>query len=252
MKQYGIIGYPLSHSFSPAYFNDKFAAEKIDAEYLSLPVKIITQVAGLQERYPDLMGLNVTIPHKTTIIPYLDFISTAAREINAVNCIKITDGKLHGFNTDYFGFGESLKSLLNNTLPTALVLGTGGSSKAICYALSQMGIEYKLVSATGKGDYAYAELNEKTVQENLLIINTTPLGMFPSIDACPDIPYHFLTENHLLYDLIYNPEETLFLQKGKAQHATIKSGYEMLLLQAEKSWQIWNDPNTIGEIIMPK
>lgn len=252
MEQYGIIGFPLSHSFSPAYFTEKFAAEKMDCVYHSYSIDSIGQLPGLIKAKPEMCGLNVTIPYKTTVIPYLDFISKSAQAINAVNCLKIVEGKLYGFNTDHFGFTETLKPLLNNEMNKALVLGTGGSSKAVCFALSQLGIEYKLVSASGKGDLSYNELTGETLQEHLLIVNTTPLGMFPETGQCPDIPYQFLSEKHLLYDLIYNPKETLFLQKGKEHKSSIKNGYEMLIVQADKSWEIWNADDAINKTICLK
>ncbi len=252
MEQYGIIGFPLTHSFSPFYFTEKFAKEKRNAEYLPFTLKIIKQLPGLLENFPEMIGLNVTIPLKTDVISCLNYISDEAREINAVNCVKIVEGKLYGFNTDHFGFTETLKPLLNNEMNKALVLGTGGSSKAVCFALSQLGIEYKLVSASGKGDLSYNELTEEILQEHLLIVNTTPLGMFPETDQYPDIPYQFLSEKHLLYDLIYNPKETVFLLKGKEHKTRIKNGYEMLIAQADKSWEIWNDDNAINNTISLK
>ncbi len=237
--QYGLIGYPLSHSFSPAYFNNKFASEKIDARYDAYAIPIIDELATLLKEHPLLKGLNVTIPYKEQVVPLLHDIDTAARDIGAVNCIDIRDGRLIGYNTDYIGFVESLRPLLQAQHTHALVLGTGGAAKAVIYALKQLGIEYKIVSRTG-GDMQYADVDEQVLKQYKLIINTTPLGMYPEIDKAPDIPYQYLGEEHLLYDLVYNPEETLFLQKGRQQGATIKNGYEMLILQAEAAWQIWN------------
>lgn len=241
MDQYGIIGNPLSHSFSPAYFNERFAREGMHSDYSAFPLDSISMLPGLIAAHPSLRGLNVTIPYKTAVIPYLESMSTSATAIDAVNCIKVVEGKLYGFNTDYTGFSESLKPLLQPRMTDALVLGTGGSSKAICYALEQLGFCYSLVSASGKGDYSYSDLSEDRINTHLLIVNTTPLGMFPHTQDCPDIPYHLLGEDHLLYDLVYNPEESLFLQKGREQGARTKNGYEMLLLQADQSWAIWND-----------
>ena len=249
MKHYGIIGFPLAHSFSPSYFNKKFVAENIVCAYNAFPLDSIAQLPDLINSNPDLCGLNVTIPYKTKVIPYLDFISIDAQKINAVNCIKIENGKLFGFNTDQFGFAESLKPLLVKDMSAALVLGTGGSSKAVCYALEQLNLNFKLVSASGKGAFSYDELSEEIIQNHLLIVNTSPVGMYPNMGDSPEIPYHFLNENHLLYDLIYNPEETLFLKNGKKQNAQIKNGKEMLLLQADKSWEIWNDKNICKETI---
>lgn len=250
MQQYGLIGYPLSHSFSPKYFNQKFAAEKIDALYISYPIASIKEIENLINQ--NLSGINVTIPYKSAVIPFLNKINKAAKEIDAVNCVKIVEGKLYGFNTDQFGFAESLKPLLRKDMNSALVLGTGGSSKAVCYALRQLAINYKLVSASGKGDLAYEEITEEIMKSHLLVINTTPLGMHPKTEECPSIPYQFLNELHVLYDLIYNPTETLFLQKGKQQNAVVKNGLEMLHLQAEKSWEIWMDNEAIMDTIAIK
>lgn len=252
MQQYGLIGYPLNHSFSPEYFNQKFASEKIDALYKSYPIASIKEIENLINQTQNLSGINVTIPYKSAVIPLLQGINKAAKEIGAVNCIKIIEGKLYGFNTDYLGFAESLKPLLRKDMSSALVLGTGGSSKAVCYALTQLAINYKLVSASGKGDLGYEEITDEIMKSHLLIINTTPLGMHPQIDNCPSIPYQFLNEQHVLYDLVYNPIETLFLQKGKQQNATVKNGLEMLHLQAEKSWEIWNDDEAIMDTIAIK
>lgn len=236
---YGLIGYPLSHSFSPAYFNNKFATENIDARYDAYAIPSVEDLKTLLKEHPQLKGLNVTIPYKEQVLPLLDEIDVAAREIGAVNCIKIEGGKLIGYNTDHIGFAESLKPLLQPQHTHALILGTGGAAKAVIYALKQLGIKHKIVSRTG-GDMQYADVDEGIMDKYRLIINTTPLGMYPAIDTAPEIPYQFIDSSHLLYDLVYNPEETLFLKKGKQQGATIKNGYEMLILQAEASWQIWN------------
>ncbi|MBL7713587.1 MAG: shikimate dehydrogenase [Chitinophagaceae bacterium] len=249
MDQYGIIGNPLSHSFSPAYFNERFAREGIHSEYSAFPLDSISMLPGLIAAHPSLRGLNVTIPYKTAVIPYLEGLSASAAAIDAVNCIKLAEGKLYGFNTDYTGFSESLKPLLQPNITDALVLGTGGSSKAVCYALEQLGLRYRLVSASGKGDYSYNELSEDILKAHLLIVNTTPVGMSPHTTECPDIPYHFLGERHVLYDLVYNPEETLFLQKGRLQEARTKNGYEMLLLQADQSWRIWHDEQALINVL---
>ncbi len=237
--QYGLIGYPLSHSFSPAYFNNKFAIEKIDARYDAYAIPTIDELTALLKEHQQLKGLNVTIPYKEQVLPLLHDIDTAARDIGAVNCIDIRDGRLIGYNTDYIGFAESLRSLLQAQHTHALVLGTGGAAKAVIYALKQLGIEYKIVSRTG-GDMQYADVGEQVLKQYKLIINTTPVGMYPEIDKAPDIAYQYLGKEHLLYDLVYNPEETMFLQKGMQQVAIIKNGYEMLILQAEAAWQIWN------------
>lgn len=252
IQQYGLIGFPLSHSFSPEYFNQKFADNNIAAQYKSYPIDDISLLPDLLQQTPELAGLNVTIPYKTSVITYLDFISQEAQQIGAVNCIKLIDDKLWGFNTDHYGFSQSLKPLLSKEIIRALVLGTGGSAQAILYALKQMNIPYKIVSHSRKGDYNYSDLNEKIIQEHQLIINTTPLGMYPDTDKYPPIPYEYLSTAHLLLDLIYNPELTTFLKRGAAKGARIKNGLEMLHLQAEKSWEIWNDDQNITHFIVLK
>ncbi|GAA4451039.1 shikimate dehydrogenase [Rurimicrobium arvi] len=240
--QFGIIGKPLSHSFSPAYFNRRFREAGSDLHYEAFPLEHIGQLPELLRQHPGLRGLNVTLPYKTAVIPFLDYISESAKEIGAVNCIRIQDGTRYGYNTDVYGFRESLRPLLHKDITyKALVLGTGGSSKAVTAALRQLNIGYTPVSSSeGKG-CAYAALTPPVLEEHLLIINTTPLGMWPDTGAAPPIPYEALGPDHLLFDLIYNPEETLFLQKGKQQGASVKNGLEMLLLQAERSWELWND-----------
>jgi shikimate dehydrogenase len=239
--RYGLIGYPLTHSFSPAYFGDKFARGKTDAIYEKYELTDIAGFPSLLASHPDLKGLNVTIPYKSAVIPFLDELSDAARQIGAVNCIQIRDGKLKGHNTDVIGFGKSLAPLLGPYHRLALVLGTGGSSHAVQYVLQDLDIPFTLVSRSAHtGQFTYDDLNEAIISEHLLIINTTPLGMYPNIISCPPIPYAAVTEQHLLYDLIYNPEETAFLKKGREQGAMVKNGLEMLHLQAEASWEIWN------------
>lgn len=236
---YGLIGYPLSHSFSPAYFNKKFAIEGIDACYEPYPLSNINELPALLNDNPTLQGLNITIPYKQQVIPYLDAINDAAKVIGAVNCIKITNGKLTGYNTDWVGFTASLRPLLQTQHTQALVLGSGGGAKAVVYALQQMGIAHNVVSRTG-GQYQYSQLTADIITQHTIIINTTPLGMYPHIDDSPDIPYQYIGSSHLLYDLVYNPEETRFLQQGRDAGALTKNGYEMLLLQAEAAWAIWN------------
>ncbi|OSZ82213.1 shikimate dehydrogenase [Chitinophagaceae bacterium IBVUCB1] len=236
---YGLIGYPLSHSFSPPYFAKKFAEQGIDADYKAYPLASIEELTALLNNNPSLQGLNVTIPYKQEVIPYLDAIDDAAKAIGAVNCITIKDGILAGYNTDWIGFTDSIHPLLQPDHTHALVLGSGGSSKAVVYALKQLGIQYNIVSRNG-GNYQYSQLTESIIQAHTIIINTTPLGMYPHTDNAPDIPYQFLTTSHLLYDLVYNPAETVFMQKGILAGATVKNGYEMLVLQAEASWRIWN------------
>ncbi|HRO42356.1 MAG TPA: shikimate dehydrogenase [Flavipsychrobacter sp.] len=238
---YGLIGYPLTHSFSPAYFKKKFEKHNIDAAYEKYEFADISFFPTLIKNNPELKGLNVTIPHKTSIISCLDKLDDAAKEIGAVNCIDIRDGKLKGYNTDVIGFEESLFPLLKPFHKKALILGTGGSSQAVKYVLKKLKIEALSVSRNKKEDVIiYEELDNEAMKEHLLIINTTPIGMYPNVDSCPDIPYHFLTKDHLLYDLIYNPAETKFLRLGKEKGSVVKNGLEMLQLQADASWGIWN------------
>ena len=241
MISYGLIGYPLGHSFSKAYFTDKFQREGINAQYLNFEIADITKFKEVLSSSSQLRGLNVTIPYKQQITPYLDRLTDAAEQIGAVNTVQFKDGQLIGHNTDHIGFSGSLKPLLKARHKKALVLGTGGSSRAVVYALEHLGIEVAQVSRTPKnGQLGYSELNEAILTEYLLIVNTTPLGMSPHVDACPPIPYQYVGAEHLLFDLVYNPAETLFLQKGKAQGAMVKNGLEMLQLQAEAAWLIWN------------
>lgn len=241
MRQFGLIGFPLSHSFSKKYFSEKFKKEHItDCNYENYPLPSINLFPELI-REENLEGLNVTIPYKESVISYLNYLDPAAEKIAAVNCIHFENGKSTGFNTDIIGFERSLKPLLKTHHQHALILGTGGASKAIGYVLSKLDISFNYVSRHKKADYyTYNDLNEAIIQQHTLIINTTPLGTSPDINHCPDIPYQFLSKKHLLYDLIYNPSETLFLQKGKEHGAMVKNGYEMLILQAEASWEIWN------------
>ncbi|HZY36470.1 MAG TPA: shikimate dehydrogenase [Mucilaginibacter sp.] len=243
MKQYGLIGYPLSHSFSKKYFTDKFERAHItDSEYQLFPIEHISELPALIKRHPDLCGLNVTIPHKQNVLKYLDWVEGDAKRIGAVNCIRITgnDDRLEGFNTDLYGFEMSLKPLLTNKHDHALVLGDGGAAQAVKCVLENLGIAYKVVTRKPQeGGILFKDLGPHHIKDNLLIINTTPLGMSPHIDECPPIPYECITDDHLLYDLVYNPEKTVFLQKGEERGAMIKNGLEMLILQAEKSWEIW-------------
>jgi len=238
---FGIIGYPLSHSFSPAYFSKKFAAQRIDATYNAYPLRTIGEYPALLKIHPELLGLNVTLPYKETIITYLDELDDTARGIGAVNCICINDGVQKGYNTDAIGFEKSLLPLLRSHHIEALILGTGGSSKAVAYALRKLGISHTKVSRTPKGNMlGYEQLSVEVMQRHKLIINTTSAGMYPNMNDAPAIPYHLLDKECLLYDLIYNPAETKFLALGKEHGATVKNGYEMLQLQAEASWEIWN------------
>ncbi len=241
MRTFGLIGFPLTHSFSKKYFSDKFQQEHIaDSEYLNFPVERIEDVLPIFENQ-NLRGLNVTIPYKEAIIPFLDELDSSASGIGAVNTVVFRDGRKIGYNTDVYGFENSLRALLKVHHNQALILGSGGSSKAIAYVLKKLGIEFQFVSRTQKEHtLSYCDLKPQTILEHKLIINTTPVGMFPQIQDVPDIPFSFITSQHLLFDLIYNPEETEFLKRGKQQGAQIKNGLEMLQLQAEKSWEIWN------------
>ncbi len=248
MRLFGLIGYPLSHSFSAKYFAKKFADENVsDSEYRLFPLEDISDLHQLILHQPGLKGFNVTIPHKVAILSFLDQISAAAKAVGAVNCVKIDrDGsgiKLTGHNTDIYGFRESLVPLLKPYQQKALVLGNGGAARAVCYTLKELGIEFTLVSRKDHDADVlnYSQLSESLISANLLIINTTPVGTYPNSDKFPDIPYHFLSCSHLLYDLVYNPDETTFMLKGKKVGAVVKSGLQMLELQAEKSWEIWNE-----------
>ena len=245
MKKLGIIGYPLSHSFSPQYFTRKFENEAIgDYKYdrYELP-KINNFPALLDELGKELVGLNVTIPYKERVLDYLAGIDPLALRIGAVNTLKRTEEGWIGFNTDHYGFTKSLAPLLEMHHERALVLGTGGASKSVTIALTDLGIDWLQVSRTpiGEKQISYADLNEQALINFPLIINTTPLGTFPNVEECPAIPYEFLNEKHLLFDLVYNPGETLFMRKGAKQGAKVSNGYNMLVLQAEKAWEIWHN-----------
>ncbi len=240
--QYAIIGYPLTHSFSPSFFNAKFQKEGIDANYSAMPIAEIAEFPVLIAANPQLKGLNVTIPYKQSVIPFLDELDVAAAKIGAVNCIGIRGGKTKGYNTDVIGFERSLRPLLQPQHEYALILGTGGVAKAVAYVLQQKGISYKVVSRTAApGLLVYNELTPEMILKFKFIINTTPLGMFPATSDCPPIPYEGIGSKHLVYDLIYNPEETKFLAHAKAQGALIKNGLEMLHTQALAGWDIWNE-----------
>lgn len=247
MKEYGIIGYPLAQSASPAFFNGKFADEGIDAQYLPFEITDIDELPRILEEHPDLQGFNVTIPYKIDVMKYLEGMSDEAREIDAVNVVKVTrdaDGKPHlrGHNSDVIGFTRSLEPLTRGKHSKALILGTGGVSKAVACSLKKLGIDFLYVSRkANEKAIAYSDLTLGIMESHTLIVNCTPLGMVGhGIDQCPDIPYELLGEGHLLYDVVYNPENTLFLQRGAAQGASTKSGYEMWYLQALASWEIWN------------
>ncbi|MDD5570791.1 MAG: shikimate dehydrogenase [Bacteroidales bacterium] len=248
MKLFGLIGFPLSHSFSKGYFAEKFLKEKIkDCKYELFPLEKITEFPSLIKKNENLKGLNVTIPYKEQVIRYIDKIDETAKKVGAVNTIKFISEKkskkLVGYNTDVFGFEMTLKPLLESHHEKALILGHGGASKAVHYVLKKIGIECLFVELDGykkKGDISWNEINENLISNHFLIINATPLGMYPKIDEFPKIPYNCITPKHLLYDLVYNPEKTKFLEFGEKQGATIQNGLQMLHLQAEKAWEIWN------------
>ena len=245
MDKYGLIGYPLGHSFSIGYFNEKFQNECIDATYENFEIPSIENLTEILDSNPELKGLNVTIPYKEKVISYLDSISPEARAIGAVNVIKVNDKgnktELKGYNSDVIGFTQSIEPLLERYHKKALVLGTGGASKAIIFSLKSLGIETLTVSRYERhGCVRYEDITPEMIKEYNVIVNCTPCGMYPQTDDCPNLPYEAMDSHTLLYDLIYNPDETLFLKKGKAQGATVKNGLEMLLLQAFASWNFWN------------
>jgi shikimate dehydrogenase len=245
-KIFGLIGSAVSHSFSKSYFDEKFFREGLrDHHYELFPLEKIQEFEGLLKNTKGLTGLNVTLPYKEQILKYMDEIDPAAKQIGAVNVVKIQEGKLKGFNTDSDAFYETLEKWLpKNKTFLALILGTGGSSKAVRQALTKLNIAFQMVSRDkGKGDLTYEDLKKDTsiIKKSLLVINTTPLGMYPQTDLFPAIPYECLCKDHYVYDLIYNPARTMFLQKAEMRGATIKNGLEMLHVQAEKSWQIWNN-----------
>ena len=244
-KLYGLLGYPFVHSFSQNYFNQKFESENIDAEYINFEIPDVGMLMEVVAENENLNGLNVTIPYKEQVIPFLDEIDPAASEVGAVNVIKFIRGKdglrLKGYNSDIIGFTDSIKSLLKPHHQSALVLGTGGAAKAVSYSLRKLGLEVQLVSRRKSANtLVYEELTKNDLKTHKVIVNTTPLGMYPNVDTCPDIPYRYLTSQHLCYDLIYNPDETLFLKNSRLAGAQVKNGLEMLLLQAFASYSIWN------------
>lgn len=246
MRKYGLLGYPLTHSFSKRYFTEKFEKEKIDSSYENFEIDNISKFPDMIKNNPEIVGLNVTIPYKEQVIPFLNDLNESANEIKAVNTVVVkrtgNGVYLKGYNTDTYGFETSLKSFLQEHHKKALILGTGGASKALKYVLTKLGIGYLSASIEElkENEIRYEDINEKMMAERTLIINATPLGTFPKVDTFPNIPYQFITEKHLLFDLVYNPQVSVFLQKGKEKGATIKNGYEMLLLQAIKSYEIWN------------
>lgn len=242
MRKFGLIGHPLEHSFSQEYFTNKFEKENLkDCQYNLYPIDSISDIIEILKENSDLLGLNVTIPFKQQVLRRLNSVASIPIGLEACNCIKIIDGKLFGYNTDSIGFEKSLKPLLKSNPKHALILGNGGATAAVAYVLRKLEIQYDIVSRELHGDSTmiYAEIDAAKVRENLLIVNTTPLGMFPLEDDCPQIPYEHIGAQHLCYDLIYNPAKTVFLQKAESQGATIKNGLEMLEIQAEESWKIW-------------
>lgn len=245
METYGLVGHPLGHSFSKDFFNQKFQAEGIDAQYVNFDIPTIELLNEILTNQP-INGLNVTIPYKEKVIPFLDELSEEAKTIGAVNVIKVYQQNdriyLKGFNSDVIGFSQSIQPLLNTTHKKALILGTGGASKAIQFGLNQLNIETKFVSRKSSDNtLTYAQLSSEIMKEYTIVVNCTPVGMYPHIDECPEIPYEFIGKEHILYDLVYNPEETLFIKKGKAAGATTKNGLEMLHLQAQAAWNIWTN-----------
>jgi len=243
MTNFGLIGRSLSHSFSKTYFDKKFKENGLtDHNYQNFELETIEEFKKVLAT-ENLRGLNITNPYKEDIIPFLDALSPEAKEIGAVNCIKIENNKTTGYNTDAYGFGQSIKPFLDTTHERALILGTGGASKAVAYSLKKIGVEIFFVSSSAKKNantFFYNEINERVMDAFKLIINTTPLGLFPKIDESPALPYHLFTDKHLAYDLIYNPEQTAFLKQAKEKGATTINGLSMLHLQAEKSWEIWS------------
>ena len=247
MTTYGLIGYPLGHSFSRKFFTEKFEQEDIDAQYLNFEIPSIEEFPTIIASHPELRGLNVTIPYKQQVMQYLDEISPEAKAIGAVNVVRCQRStvngqpKLTGYNSDVIGFVESIKPLLKPHHEKALILGTGGASKAIHYGLEEkLGMETLFVSRTSRENMiTYNDITKDLLQDYTVIVNCSPVGMFPKVDECPALPYEAMNENHLLYDLVYNPLETLFMKKGAAQGATVKNGLEMLHLQAIASWEFW-------------
>lgn len=246
MKLYGLIGYPLGHSFSCNFFNEKFRTEQTDARYTNFSIPTIEEFPQIIASHPLLNGLNVTIPYKEAVIPFLDRLSDEAEAIGAVNVIKFERQEkrlsLTGYNSDVTGFERSIMPLLKSHHTHALIMGTGGASKAVDYALRRMGIHTQLVSRNRRDEHTitYEEVTPQLLEEYSVIVNCTPAGMYPHTDKCPNLPYHALTPHHLLYDLIYNPECTLFMRKGLDEGATVKNGMDMLRLQALEAWEIWN------------
>jgi shikimate dehydrogenase len=243
MRLFGLIGYPLAQSFSKRYFTGKFEKEGLtDCSFENFSIPTIEEFPGLLRDHPSLEGIAVTIPYKQLVLKYVNDVTGIPAGLYACNCIRIRAGKLYGYNTDHIGFEKSLAPLLQSHHRYALLLGNGGATAAAAYALRNLGIDYKIVSRRlhDGATLTYKDIDKNIIDRHTLIINTTPLGMYPDIDSSPDLPYDMLTPRHLLFDMVYNPEKTTFLQKGEERGAAIKNGYEMLVLQAEENWRIWN------------
>jgi shikimate dehydrogenase len=243
-KRFGLLGRNISYSFSKGYFTEKFNTENLtECSYENFDIQDINDFPEIIKANSDLKGLNVTIPYKETVMPFLDELSERATKIGAINVIKITkEGKLKGYNSDYYGFKKALEPLLLVHHKKALILGTGGASKAVAYALEELGIQHTFVSRKpSENAIDYSQITAAVFSENHIIINSTPLGTSPKTDEFPDIPYHFFTNKHIAFDLIYNPAETQFLKRAKEAGAIVKNGMEMLVFQAEKAWEIWNE-----------
>jgi shikimate dehydrogenase len=241
LRQFGLIGYPLSHSFSQKFFTEKFLKENImNAQYANFPIPSIESFAALWKENPNLEGLNVTIPYKKEVIPFLQHSSAVVQEIHACNCIRKFNNELYGYNTDVIGFEKSLLPFLKPHHTHALILGTGGASAAVQWVLQKLNIQYQVVSRKGNTNLTYDQLSASVIESHTLIINTSPLGMYPNTNEAPNIAYDAITAQHHLYDLVYNPTETLFMKNGLAKGATVQNGLAMLHIQAEESWAIWN------------
>ena len=245
MFLYGLIGYPLTHSFSKNYFTEKFKKEGLEnCRYENFPLADINDLPKIINDNPDLHGINVTIPHKESVLPFLHEVNDLVKQTRACNCIEITNKKLVGYNTDVIGFEKALVNKLKQPHKNALILGTGGAAKAVEFVLRKLGIGYRYVSRyPSVKNLSYEQLTPHVIEKNTLIINTTPLGMYPKVTEAPPLPYDLITPEHFLFDLIYNPPKTLFLKKGEESGATIENGYNMLVYQAEESWTIWNEQN---------
>ncbi|MSQ38711.1 MAG: shikimate dehydrogenase [Chitinophagaceae bacterium] len=241
MRQFGLIGYPLSHSFSQKFFTEKFLQENIvNASYNNFPIPSMESFATLWEENPNLEGLNVTIPYKKEVIPFLQYSSAVVQEIHACNCIRKFNNELYGYNTDVIGFEKSLLPFLQPHHTHALILGTGGAAAAVQWVLQKLNIQFQVVSRKANANLSYERLTKSIIEAHTLIINTSPLGMYPNTNESPPIAYEGITAQHHLYDLVYNPTETLFMKNGLAKGATVQNGLAMLHIQAEESWAIWN------------